>query len=181
MIGRGILLAMVLATAAWAEAPAEPAGFRGPPYSAPVPETLAGAEVADDARAAALHATGEAVFVDVMPRDVKPADLPEGTIWRDKPRDSIPGALWLPNTGFEALAPAEEAYLRTGLAHATKGNLDQPLVIFCRAECWMSWNVAKRALDYGYSHVIWYPNGPEGWLTRPDNPPLERVEPFVAP
>jgi PQQ-dependent catabolism-associated CXXCW motif protein len=174
------IAALGLASPALAEAPPEPDGYRGPPYAAPVPETLAGAEVIDNAAAAALHAAGKAVFIDVMPRDVKPADLPEGTIWRDKPRDSIPGAIWLPNTGFEALAPEEEDYLRTGLERATGGNLDQPIVIFCRAECWMSWNVAKRALGYGYRQVIWYPDGPEGWLTQPNNPPLQRVEPFVA-
>lgn len=174
------LLLLALAAPAFAEVPPEPEGYRGPPYAAPVPATLAGAEVADDARAAELHAAGEAVFVDVMPRDVKPADLPEGTIWRDKPRDSIPGAIWLPNTGFEMLAPAEEAYLQAGLEHATGGDLAKPLVIFCRAECWMSWNVAKRALGYGYGQVIWYPNGPEGWVTISENPPLQRLEPLVV-
>ena len=179
---RALLLALVLAAAtpALAEAPPEPERYRGPPYAAPVPETLAGATVVDNAAAAALHAAGTAVFIDVMPRDVKPADLPEGTIWRDKPRDSIPGSIWLPNTGFEALSPAEEAYLRAGLDHATGGNLNRPILIFCRAECWMSWNVAKRALGYGYTQVIWYPDGPEGWLTLPQNPPLQRLEPFVA-
>jgi PQQ-dependent catabolism-associated CXXCW motif protein len=173
-------LALVLALLAGpvlAEVP-EPDSYRGPPYSAPVPETLSGATVVDNATAAALHRDGTAIFIDVMPRDVKPADLPEGTIWRDKPRDSIPGAIWLPNTGFQALSPAEEAYLRTGLEQATKGNKDQPIVIFCRAECWMSWNVAKRALEIGYTHVNWYPDGPEGWVTLPENPPLVRVKPF---
>jgi PQQ-dependent catabolism-associated CXXCW motif protein len=179
---RAGLLAMALALAmpAYAEAPPEPEGYRGPPYAAPVPETLAGATVADNTEAAALHAAGTAVFVDVMPRDVKPADLPEGTIWRDKPRDSIPGSIWLPNTGFEKLSKAEDDYLRTGLQQATGGDHDKPIVIFCRAECWMSWNVAKRALGYGYTQVIWYPDGPEGWVTLPQNPPLQRLEPFVA-
>jgi PQQ-dependent catabolism-associated CXXCW motif protein len=174
-------MAVVLALAwpAFAETPAEPDGYRGPPYSAPVPETLAGARVVDSAEATALHAEG-AVFIDVMPRDVKPANLPKGTIWRDKPRDSIPGAVWLPNTGFEALTAAEDAYLREGLERATGGALDRPIVIFCRAECWMSWNVAKRALGYGYTQVIWYPDGPEGWVTLPQNPALQRVEPFVV-
>jgi PQQ-dependent catabolism-associated CXXCW motif protein len=177
---RWLALVAALATPAYAEAPPEPEGYRGPPYAAPVPETLAGAEVADNAAAAALHAAGKAVFIDVMPRDVKPADLPEGTIWREKPRDSIPGAIWLPNTGFEKLLPEEESYLRKGLELATEGNLDRPVVIFCKAECWMSWNVAKRAVGYGYTEVIWYPDGPEGWVTLPENPPLQRVEPFVA-
>jgi PQQ-dependent catabolism-associated CXXCW motif protein len=177
---RWLALGVALATPVYAEAPPEPEGYRGPPYAAPVPETLAGGEVADNAAAAALHAAGEAVFIDVMPRDVKPADLPEGTIWREKPRDSIPGAIWLPNTGFEKLLPEEESYLRKGLEQATEGNLDRPVVIFCKAECWMSWNVAKRAVGYGYTEVIWYPDGPEGWVTLPENPPLQRVEPFVA-
>ena len=185
MIARRAVLALACSLAlgapAAADAPEEPAGFRGPPYNAPVPETLAGAVVADDAAASALHAAGTAIFVDVMPRDIKPVDLPEGTVWHDKPRDSIPGSIWLPNTGFEALREDEEAYLRAGLAHATAGNQDAPLVIFCRAECWMSWNVAKRAVGYGYSHVIWYPGGPEGWQRVPTNPALERVEPFVLP
>jgi PQQ-dependent catabolism-associated CXXCW motif protein len=174
------LLLLALAWPVFAETVPEPEGYRGPPYAAPVPATLAGAEVADDQAAAALHAAGEAVFIDVMPRDVKPADLPKGTIWRDKPRDSIPGAIWLPNTGFEKLSMAEEDYLRTGLDRASAGDHDRPVVIFCRAECWMSWNVAKRALEYGYSRVIWYPNGPEGWVTIPENPPLVRVEPYVV-
>ncbi len=177
---RLLVAVLMLAAPAFAEVPAEPEGYRGPPYAAPVPATLAGAEAADDATAAALHAEGAAVFVDVMPRDVKPADLPKDTIWRDKPRDTIPGSIWLPNTGFEALTPEEEAYLRAGLERATGGDLAKPVVIFCRAECWMSWNVAKRALGYGYTKVIWYPNGPEGWVTIPENPPLVRVEPFVV-
>jgi PQQ-dependent catabolism-associated CXXCW motif protein len=174
------LVLAVLAGAALAQAPPEPEDYRGPPYAAPVPATLAGATVVDTATAAALHREGKAVFIDVMPRDVKPADLPEGTIWRDTPRDSIPGAIWVPNTGFQALSPDEAAYLRAGLEHATGGRRDKPIVIFCRADCWMSWNVAKRALELGYTQVIWYPDGPEGWVTVPENPPLVRVDPFEA-
>lgn len=173
-----LVLALALAGPASAQVPPEPEGYRGPPYAAPVPESLTGATVVDDQAAAELHREGKAVFIDVMPRDVRPADLPEGTIWRDKPRESIPGAIWLPNTGFQALTPVEEAYLRAGLEHATKGIRDQPIVIFCRADCWMSWNVAKRALELGYTQVIWYPEGPEGWVRLPNNPPLVRIEPF---
>lgn len=177
-----LALALMLLTApASADTVPEPQGYRGPPYSAPVPATLAGATVADNIAAAQLHSDGVAVFVDVMPRDVKPADLPEDTIWREKPRMSIPGAIWLPNTGFEALSPQEDTYLKAGLAHATGGDMAKPVVIFCREECWMSWNVAKRALGYGYSEVIWYPDGPEGWVTLPDNPALVLLEPLILP
>ena len=41
-----------------------------------------------------------AIFIDVLPRPRKPAGLPSGTLWIDKPRRTIPGALWLPNVGF---------------------------------------------------------------------------------
>ena len=53
----------------------------------------------------------------------------------------------------------DHAYFRQGLARATGGNNAALLVIYCQADCWMSWNAAKRALSYGYSNVAWYPEG----------------------
>ena len=38
-----------------------------------------------------------------------------------------------------------------------------PLVIFCRSDCWMSWNAARRAVALGYSGIQWFPGGIEGW------------------
>jgi PQQ-dependent catabolism-associated CXXCW motif protein len=37
------------------------------------------------------------------------------------------------------------------------------VVVYCQADCWMSWNAAKRILAYGYSDVAWYPEGTDGW------------------
>ena len=34
---------------------------------------------------------------------------------------------------------------------------------------------AKRALEYGYTHVFWYPEGTDGWLFQ--DYPSERLEP----
>jgi PQQ-dependent catabolism-associated CXXCW motif protein len=98
-----------------------------------------------------------------MPRPPKPANLPPETVWRDKPRHNIPGSMWLPDTGYGRLATETEAYLRDGLARASAGRRDALLVIYCQADCWMSWNAAKRALSYGYSNVVWYPEGTDGW------------------
>jgi rhodanese-related sulfurtransferase len=44
----------------------------------------------------------------------------------------------------------------------------------------MSWNAAKRALTLGYSDVIWYPDGTDGW-TEADLPlapatPMPRMQ-----
>lgn len=142
---------------------AEPAGYRTEEYRAPVPATLAGAAVLGPDRAHELWAAGAAAFVDVLPAPPRPANLPAGTVWRDKPRHSIPGAIWLANTGYGALAPAMEGYFRAGLARVTGGNRDHPLVFFCLADCWMSWNAAKRAVGYGYTDVNWFPAGTDGW------------------
>jgi len=37
------------------------------------------------------------------------------------------------------------------------------IVMYCQADCWMSWNAAKRALSFGYSNIAWYPDGTDGW------------------
>jgi PQQ-dependent catabolism-associated CXXCW motif protein len=128
-----------------------------------VPATLAGVRVLTTKQAEAIWRSGSAAFVDVLPRPPKPGNLPEGTIWRDRPRLNIPGSIWLPDTGYGALAAATEDYLRNGLASATRSNNVKLLVIYCLADCWMSWNAAKRALSYGYSNVAWYPEGTDGW------------------
>ena len=143
-------------------------------YRGPVPATLAGATVVDDDAAYALWKTGRVAFIDVLPRAPKPANLPKGTLWREKKRLSIPGAVWLPNVGYGRLADETDAYFRRHLDRVTEGNPDHPILVFCLAGCWMSWNAAKRALEYGYTRVFWYPDGSDGWEFA--DYPLEAVE-----
>src|SRR6266436_4555879 len=142
---------------------AEPEGYRTDNYRAPVPVTLAGARVLATGEAEAIWRAGAAVFIDVLPHAPKPQNLPPGTIWREKPRLNIPGSVWLPDTGYGKLAAATEDYFRRGLERASGGNNTRLLVIYCQADCWMSWNAAKRVLSYGYSNVAWYPEGTDGW------------------
>jgi len=158
-----------------AQVVAEPEAYRGRPYRAPVPDTLTGATVLTTKLAHEVWKAGEAGFVDVLPRLPKPAKLPEGTVWRDKPRDSIPGSIWLPNVGYQTIPDADADYFRQGLETVTEGDTSGPVVIFCRADCWMSWNAAKRAIEYGYTVIYWYPEGTDGWSAA--GHPLERVEP----
>lgn len=176
----GLVLASSSALRAQVGGPAEPAGYRNSEYRAPVPATLNGARVVSTQEAEALWRDKAAIFVDVLPRPVKPATLPEGTVWRDKPRYDIPGSIWLPNVGYGALAPEMDQYYRKGLLEAVGGDLALPIVIYCQAECWMSWNAAKRALEYGHTHVIWYPQGTDGW--QQDSPvALEERAPVPLP
>ena len=161
---KAVLLALALTTgAAQAQAVPEPQDFRGEPYRAPVPATLAGAKVIDGATAKALHDAG-VPFLDVLPRQKRPDNLPKGTIWAAPPHQTIPGAVWLYDTGYQQLAPAETARLADGLATATHGDKAAPVVIFCKSDCWMSWNAAKRAVAQGYTGVNWYPEGVDGWV-----------------
>jgi len=159
------LVAAVLAAPAWAQQqePFEPEGYRTDNYRAPVPATLAGARVLTTVEAEAIWRARSGAFIDVLPRPPKPKNLPEGTVWRDAPRRNISGSLWLPDTGYGNLPPAMDDYLRRGLAQASRGDKAALLVIYCLADCWMSWNAAKRALAYGYSNIAWYPYGTDGW------------------
>ena len=159
------MLALVMGTAPLVarNLASEPDDYRHDHYRAPVPATLKGADVLSTEQAEAIWRTGKAVFIDVLPRAPKPRNLPAGTIWRDRPRHDIPGSVWLPDTGYGVLSPATEDYLKRGVADASGGDKARLLVIYCQADCWMSWNAAKRLLSYGYKHVAWYPDGTDGW------------------
>jgi PQQ-dependent catabolism-associated CXXCW motif protein len=170
----GLILASFALTAsahAQAKAP-EPEGYRTENYRAPVPATLAGGRVLATEEAEAIWRAGTGVFIDVLPHAPKPQNLPAGTVWREKPRLNIPGSIWLPDTGYGSLAASTDDYLRQGLDHASKGDKATLLVFYCQADCWMSWNAAKRALSNGYRNVSWYPEGTDGWQ-RADLPVAE--------
>ncbi|EPX76112.1 PQQ-dependent catabolism-associated CXXCW motif protein [Salipiger mucosus] len=171
-----LLAALLLLPAALSAGVPEPEGYRDDHYRGPVPATLEGATVVGPEQAFELWSDDAAAFVDVLPRAPKPANLPEGTIWREKARHSIPGALWLPNVGYGALAKETETYFREGLAAASGSDKARPLVFFCLEECWMSWNAAKRALTYGYAEVYWLPEGTDGWTLW--DYPTEEVTPW---
>lgn len=163
---------------AWAGGFEEPLSYRTDGYKAPVPDTLRGARVVDTNEAAALWREKGAVFIDVMPNTPKPANLPAGTIWRDKVRLDIPGSLWLANVGYGAISEETADYFRQGLESATGSDKSLPILFYCMTNCWMSWNAAKRAIEWGYSAVIWYPLGADGWESA--NLPLAENRPYVA-
>ena len=173
---------MIASTAIHAQdAISEPDLYRTGDYRAPVPQTLRGARVVTTADAQMLWREKRGVFIDVMPRPPKPPNLPPDTIWRDRPRQNIPGSLWLADTGYGKLAAATETYFRDGLKQASRGDRDALLVFYCQADCWMSWNAAKRAVDDGYRNVAWFPEGTDGWeqagLPLVDAQPMPRLSP----
>jgi PQQ-dependent catabolism-associated CXXCW motif protein len=153
----------------------EPPAYRTSDYRSAVPATLHGAQVIDTEQAAQTWRQNTAIFIDVLPRPVKPENLPAGTIWRDPVRESLPGSAWLPNVGYGVLPPAVEQYFASRLQSLTGGDKARTLVFFCERDCWMSWNAAKRALVIGYRNVSWFPDGTDGWQEA--GLPLAEVQP----
>jgi PQQ-dependent catabolism-associated CXXCW motif protein len=182
MIRAGVCFAIgavLLAAPASAAEISEPESYRLEDYRSPTPATLRGAKVIGTEAAEQIWRSRSASFVDVMPRPPRPHNLPEGTLWRDKPRANIPGSVWLPDTGYGELAPSMADYFARGLEKATQGDRARLLVIYCLADCWMSWNAAKRALELGYANVAWYPEGTDGWFAA--LLPLEDATPEPRP
>ena len=142
----------------------EPAGYKMDRYRSSVPATLKGATVLSTKALAELIAAERPVLLDVLPKTRKPKDRAEDQLWMEPPRENIPGSVWLPNVGYGELSAEFAAYFKDQLARLTGGDRARPLVFYCDANCWMSWNAAKRAMtDLGYSRVYWYPEGVQGW------------------
>jgi PQQ-dependent catabolism-associated CXXCW motif protein len=50
------------------------------------------------------------------------------------------------------------------LQQLTNGDKSTPIVTYCaNPECWMSYNAALRAINAGYTNVLWYRGGLEAW------------------
>lgn len=158
------LLAIWLAggVAAYA-APPEPSGYRMDNYKAPTPATVAGGTALGTEAAVRLWTEGGAAWIDVLAAPHRPANLPPAAVWMPVARRDIPGSLWLPDVGRGELNAVIEAYFRTNLERATGHRRDHPVVFYCLADCWMSWNAAKRTAGWGYTRVFWYRDGTDGW------------------
>jgi PQQ-dependent catabolism-associated CXXCW motif protein len=154
----------------------EPAEYRMENYKAPVPATLKGAKVVTTQEAIALWKSKAAVFVDVLAHDPKPANLPEGTIWKEKVREDIPGSVWLANVGYGVINKETEAYYRKGLTDLLGDDKNRKVLFYCMENCWMSWNAARRAVEWGYKSVLWYPLGTDGWAAA--GQPTRKNEPY---
>ena len=128
-----------------------------------VPCTLTGANVVSTEDLQRLIEEQSPVLIDVLPAPRRPGGLSEDAFWQPPARSNIPGSVWLPNTGFGVLPLEEEAYLRANLIRLTEGDPSRHVVFYCLADCWMSWNAARRAMEWGYASVIWYPHGTDGW------------------
>ena len=110
--------------------------------------------------------------------DVQPIPW-NGVFIEQQPRLHLPGSMWLPNVGQGEPEERWIDYYRQNLHKLTGGNKNYPLVIYCTADCWMSWNAVKRAASLGYSNLYWFRNGTDGWAEY--DQPLQRGKPEPFP
>jgi PQQ-dependent catabolism-associated CXXCW motif protein len=170
----------------FAQAP-EPSGIWTGPVNSPVPATLAGGKVIDATALAKLLDVDKAIVIDVSNQPRRPEGMAPDAPWLPLPHEAIPGSVWIPDVGNGAIAAGVEAFFRTQLKALTDGDTERMLVFYCHERCWLSWNAARRAIDYGYRSVAWFPEGIEGWRAAgfptqtvkartpaPDNPPASR-------
>ena len=157
-------------------------GYRIDKFRAPVPDSVDGAATLTTVRLQSLLKQPGVVLLDVLPAPVKPKNRPANLLWLPPDRYDIPGSHWLPNVGYGALSNELERYFKNNLASLTGGDKAKPIVVYCLADCWMSWNAARRAAtEYGYTRVYWYPDGTNGWeaagMSLEKRVPVERDAP----
>lgn len=152
-----VLAALLLVAAA-------PEPGTGPhPSRGPVPATLPGGTVVHTAVVKSLLKEAGIVVLDVSEMPRRPESLAAGAPWLPPQHRDIPGSIWIPGAGRQALSAELDAYYRSRLLALTGASLDRTILVYCHPNCWGSWNAAERALSYGYRHVFWYPDGIEGW------------------
>lgn len=148
-------------------------GYRIAQYRAPTRQPPEGVTRIAPAAAAQLRPDRGALFIDVLPAEGGHRE--DDGRWRlAKARESIAGAHWFPESGRGEPDPAVAAGFARGMARLTKGRRAMPIIVFCLADCWMSWNAAKRLRAMGYARVWWLAEGTDGWrdLGRPLSPAI---------
>lgn len=89
------------------------------------------------------------------------------------PARSIPGSLWFPEAGR---VPGNAAIIAEFTAAVQAQASGRPVVVFCLADCWMSWNAALRLHRLGHT-VFWSGAGRDGWAA--SGRPLAAVMPYA--
>lgn len=134
-------------------------GYRQTQYRSPTPPSIEGAKTLDTpALQALLENQPDVVLVDVYR-----SQWLAGRFIDSEPHANLPGSLWLANTGDGNLQPEWASYFSDNLAQASQGNLERPMVFYCRSDCWLGWNATRRAQALGYTQLYWYRDGVDGW------------------
>lgn len=138
-------------------------GYRISRYRSPVPATVAGGTLIHAADVEGLVKSRNALLIDVMASDGAGGDLAGGRWHIATARQNIPGSTWLPDVGRGVLTVQMDRYFRDNLERLTGGDKARAIIVYCQADCWMSWNAVRRAAGYGYTSLFWFSEGSDGW------------------
>lgn len=138
-------------------------GYRAARYRAPVDRAPAPALRIALADALKLRAGQDALFIDVLPTEGGSRDPLSGVWTLAQAHETIPGAVWHPETGRASPDVALWHGLHDAVALAREKAPGLPVVVFCRTDCWMGWNAARRLARDGFGNVYWLAEGIEGW------------------
>jgi len=156
--------------------------YRGLPYHAPTTQIppIGVTRISASELKKRLGSTNKPILIDVYGAIFREESLDFDGAWLvSTPRKNIPNSVWLPNVGKQTLKPVVEQYYRDQLKALTNDDKTAQLVIYCIEDCWMAWNAAKRAVEWGYSNVHWFREGVDGWT---DNQwALQSSEPVSLP
>lgn len=141
-----------------------PAGLKMDGYRGITPDCVPGAATIDVVGLLnLLERRTDTVLIDVWAALLRYEEDFGGEWLINQPHDSLPNAVWLPNIGYGNLKPYMHYYLQQNLQRLTQGDKKRPLVFFCVADCWMSWNAVQRVRKLGYEQVYWFKFGIDGW------------------
>lgn len=140
--------------------------YRGLPYHAPTTlKPPAGVKIISASQLKELLSkNNRPILIDVYGAIFREESLDFDGAWLvSSPRQNIPGSVWLPNVGKQQLKVIVKQYFEINLKKLTSNNHSTPIVIYCIEDCWMAWNAAKRAHEWGYVNVMWFREGVDGW------------------
>jgi PQQ-dependent catabolism-associated CXXCW motif protein len=150
-------------------------GYRIDLYRSPTPDVMQDAAIIDTPiLQTLLEQNPRPVLIDVYRRQWL-----QGRFIEDPPHENLPGSHWLANTGDGELTPQWQDYFAGNLKRLTNGDPTRPLVFYCRADCWLSWNAVKRAARLGYKSLYWYRDGLDAWQAA--NLPVTQASPEPFP
>jgi PQQ-dependent catabolism-associated CXXCW motif protein len=155
------------------------AGYRTSHYRSPTPASVIGGDVISTTALRHLiqSKNPEPILINVLPLDTF-----QGVYTQASSEPQIPSSYWLANVGKGDLNMLWMEYFEHYLKTLRGQRPEAPIVFYCKADCWMSWNAVTRAHSLGYQNLYWYAEGIDGW--RETNLPLvlgrpEPIAPFL--
>lgn len=156
------IAAMSLAGSARAQDFDAATGYRVAHYRGTISAAPPGVARITAAQVARLVDRDRAILIDVVPAEGGVRDAAGN--WRlAREERGIPGAHWFPEAGRGAIDPAIERWFLLGVSSLARRHPHARVIVFCLADCWMSWNAALRLHRAGVAHVRWFAEGADGW------------------